>query len=65
MIKIIARLRAERLAWGLSVQDLAEIMGYSTRTVFYWESSERSPDLGALIKWANTLGMDIEAVRRK
>lgn len=65
VIKLVSQLRATRLAWGLSIDDLAAITGFGARTIYYWESREKTPSVGALIKWADSLGMDLEAVRRK
>lgn len=65
VIKVLAQLRATRLAWGLSVEDLAEILHVAPRTLYAWESRERTPTVAGLTRWANALAMDLEAVRRK
>jgi transcriptional regulator with XRE-family HTH domain len=52
---------ALRTAAGLSLRDLADAMGVSTTTVFYWETGRRNPNakhLDAYLTALQTLADD-------
>jgi DNA-binding transcriptional regulator YiaG len=49
-----------RRKWGLSVDDLAEILSIGARTLRAWESGKKTPSSTKLIRWADALGYDFE-----
>ena len=59
-VKIANRLRAYRLAHGLSQEDLAEKLGVSRQAVSKWERAETSPDTDNLIALAALYGVLID-----
>ena len=54
--KKIRQLREER---GLSLQDLADLCGYSSALLSQFENHMVSPPLGALVKLAGALGVSV------
>ncbi|MDO5634397.1 MAG: helix-turn-helix domain-containing protein [Micrococcus sp.] len=57
-----ATLKAARLRYRLTQQQLADLAGLSDRTVRDIEKGSTSPSLAAVLAVAETLGVRIEAV---
>lgn len=55
-------IRAARLACGLSQQDLADRLGITSITVSKWERGVHSPDWDTLVRVAEVLGGQMEAI---
>ncbi len=55
-----AKIKKRRNELKLTAEDLAEMLDVSVQTVYRWESGERKPDSGNLIRIANTLGIQME-----
>lgn len=49
----------------LTVQELSEVVGYSSSTVGNWMSGEKEPTARQFIDWANALGYEVKLTRRK
>lgn len=60
MKQMIAELVRLRKAWGLSQDDLAELLDVGKNTVSLWENCSRTPAVKTLFKWASVLGCDIK-----
>lgn len=56
---IIVRLTETRLAWGLTVKDLASRIGCSDYTLMHMESGQELPSGKLLIRWADVLGFSL------
>jgi transcriptional regulator with XRE-family HTH domain len=56
------RLRAARLAAGLSPSELAAAAGSTDVSVWRWESNRSAPSLGAVIRIIDQLGVDLDAL---
>lgn len=54
------KLKAARLAAGLSQYQLAEKVGCSQHHISRWENGERGPSAKSLKKLANALGCKME-----
>ena len=53
------RLREQRLALGLTVQQLAQRLGVNRNTITNYESDKTEPSVHDLVRLASTLGCDI------
>jgi transcriptional regulator with XRE-family HTH domain len=60
--KQAARLVALRKAAGLSQAELAKLIGVSSKTVAYWETSATPPRSDALPALAKALGVRVEDI---
>lgn len=58
-------LAARRKQWGLSVADLAEILGISERALRDWEGDRRTPAFADFIRWSDALAVDFALIVRK
>ena len=56
---VVARLTELRLAWGLSVEQIAVRVGCSYFTIAQAETGQRQIGLKVLAKWASVLGYDL------
>ena len=56
---VIAQLKAERLAQGKAIVDLALELGYSPTSLARWERGEFIPSVQALHDWAEGLGVEL------
>lgn len=61
---IAVELKSIRKRWGLSIQDLAEIVNVDERTIYKWESGEDMP-VSSLTKWSDALGYNLTLSLRK
>lgn len=50
--------KAERERQGLSIPELAKMIGCTTRGLYYWEKGGRTATLPTLTAWADALGFD-------
>lgn len=50
--------KAERERQGLSIPELAKMVGCTVRVVYYWETGARVPTLPTITAWADALGFD-------
>ncbi len=57
--KVIYALQEVRLAWGLSVQDIADRVGTSPRHLRDCEFGKHKPNTELLEAWADALGYEI------
>lgn len=48
----------ERLKQGLSLQDIADRLGMSRSTIYYWEVGKRTIFADNMINYCNVLGVD-------
>lgn len=64
-LALVASLRSIRLSWGLSHEDLAELVGVNARTIFKWEARDGLPHFYHLLKWCDALGCDLKAEIRR
>lgn len=55
------RLKAERKRLGLNQTDFAKIANLTKKSLFNYETGERSPDAEALLKWAGS-GLDVHFI---
>lgn len=53
-----AWLMNERLKQGLSLQDIANRLGMSRSTIYYWEVGKRTIFADNMINYCNALGVD-------
>lgn len=51
-------LMKERLKQGLSLQDIADRLGMSRSTIYYWEVGKRTIFADNMINYCNVLGVD-------
>lgn len=58
-IPAVARLAEVRMAWGLSVQYVAEKLGCSPCHLRKCERGQNDPSGKLLVKWAEILGYEI------
>ncbi len=56
---LLAALRAERLARGVSLDQLGQRAGFAHDLIGKWERGARSPRLANAVAWANALGFDL------
>ena len=61
---IMAELRAERRARGITQAELARRSGYAHNAVCQWERGERKIFAHALSDIANALGLDLKLDRK-
>lgn len=59
-----ALLRQERLAQGLTQQELSARLGVSERTIQRWEAADSTVDLVELEVALRSLGLAVDLVRR-
>lgn len=59
--KVIARLRAQRQALGLTMREVAAKIGERTtaQTLAYYETGKRRPSIDYLEAWAAALGLTV------
>lgn len=57
------RLRAERIAQGRTLQDVAESAGVPLQTIGIWELGVTSPTLRSLRRWVSALGFDLDLIK--
>ena len=62
--KIVGELVQAREAWGMSREDLANLMHVAPGTVKFCENGNKQPSMKLLVRWANTLGCDITITPR-
>ena len=55
----------QRKAWGLKVEEAAEVIGIATRTLYYWEACRKVPSASEFLIWADALACDIVIAPRK
>ncbi len=60
--RFAARLKMLREKAGLSVDELAEKSGIPKRTLFNWESMERSPSINQFPQLSAALGVTIRTL---
>ena len=53
-----AWLMNERLKQGLTLQDIADRLGMSRSTIYYWEVGKRTIFADNMINYCNVLGVD-------
>lgn len=56
---VVTRLTEIRLAWGLSLEYIANKIGCSYFTLIHMESGQKQPNFKTLIRWASALGYDL------
>ena len=56
---VVARLVELRLAWGLTIEQIAQRAGCSYRLLAYIEAGGRDPGFKLLVRWAEVLGYDL------
>jgi transcriptional regulator with XRE-family HTH domain len=62
---IITMLHAERLRQGLSQRQVGELIGHTSYgSIYAWEAGVTSPTLRNLRRWAEALGVDLQARSR-
>ena len=59
VLPVIRRLTETRIAWGLSVDDIAERIGCAAGTLSKYEGGQNGPSLFMLICWAEVLGFEL------
>lgn len=59
------RLKAKRLALGLSQADMASLLGISALSLWKWESGQVSPREGKLVRYFEVLGMGKREANRQ
>ena len=64
LAKIVSELVRAREAWGMSREDLADLMHVAPGTVKFCENGNKQPSMKLLVRWANTLGCDINITPR-
>lgn len=64
---IVARLAEVRLAWGLTIEDVADRTGIKPITLRRYElgSTEYSPSFKTIARWAEVLGYEISLWPKK
>jgi transcriptional regulator with XRE-family HTH domain len=62
---IIGRLTEIRLAWQLSIKDLAERIGIRATVLGKYERGRLFPNLKTLIRWADVLGYELNLWPKK
>jgi DNA-binding transcriptional regulator YiaG len=61
---LVHELRAIREKWGMSRQDLADLIGVVPRTLMLWEVGKKPPSALKLVRWAGQLGYDLKPTLR-
>lgn len=61
-MKFAQRLKALRLACGLTQKELSEAIGVSTVTIQYWERGEKKPSMDAIISLSKTLMVSADTI---
>jgi len=64
VLEAAATIKSARIAKGLSVAEVAEEAGVTSRAVQMWESAERSPEGVSLWKLGDALGLTVDQVRQ-
>ncbi len=59
---LAANIAAERKRMGMTQAGLAEVLGYSDKTVSKWERAEGVPDVLCLKRMADTFGTTVDAL---
>lgn len=54
--------KARRQSLGLSVKDLANLLGVSTQAVYQWEWGQRQPSLTTFVAMAHHLRIPLESL---
>jgi len=62
---LIAALIEKRKAWGMKSTDVASLLCVRVQSFRRWETGNKAPGLLVLIRWADLLGCDLEAVFRE
>lgn len=57
--KIGIVIKTERTKQGISVQELAELIQTTDRTIYYWENGQRKPSLEYADRVLKALGIQI------
>ena len=63
-IALITQLVEARKAKNLSQRALAELLGMGQPHLAHWERRAKFPSLGSLLRWANTLGCQLNVEAR-
>lgn len=58
-------IKEKRIKNGLSVKELAELSGFSFKTIYLWESGERNITFKSLVKLLDALDLKILIVNAK
>lgn len=58
-------IKEKRIENGLSVKELAELSGFSFKTIYLWESGEKNITFKSLVKLLNALDLKILIVDSK
>jgi transcriptional regulator with XRE-family HTH domain len=59
VVPVIRRLEEVRLAWGLTLVDVADRIGTSPKYLRDWELGRKLPGAKKLMRWASVLGYEI------
>jgi len=57
--KVYLQLRELRIAQGLTMEEVAPLVGVHVNTLGVWERLERDPQLPNLLRWVDALGADL------
>lgn len=62
--QVLALLEWARVSAGLSVMELAKILGVKYQTVAQYREKRRRPGMAFTVKWLKACGVELEAVQR-
>lgn len=62
---LTTQLAEARRALGWSQQQLANRLYVSRTSLVKWESGQRTPEVGALLAWADAVGFEITITPKK
>lgn len=58
-------IKQKRLQSSISVKELAELSGFSFKTIYLWESGEKNITYKSLVQLLDSLGLEIQIVEKK